>query len=198
LEVSNKLGVSVPESYANMKRFQMEKERRFLKVATRSYSIKQQEDKLQKASPSSLKKETIKAFIQKEQQYMLQLWGAEHYYDEALHEIRKLMKDFLYTWPYITPYVLYSFPGYLSDIDYLESLAVKLGQFHDQCIFLSLLKVKYTKSISLQGDHTVMNAIFTETRENKLEMKEEITTIFRNQLKELKKEYIFVNDLELN
>ena len=90
--------------------------------------------------PGKLKAESVQAFVIKKQHTLLELILLSDYSDEALHEIRKVLKNLLYNWKYISPYVPSALPAYFTNKKNIEVFTDKLGEFHDFCTALYFFK----------------------------------------------------------
>jgi CHAD domain-containing protein len=95
--------------------------------------------------PDKLRKKSARKFIQyilfELEKLINRLDG-----DEALHSMRKLLKDVLYNWIFINEFTD-SLPIGLSKEEETRSFIEMLGHFRDKCIALVLLQTYYTDSM---------------------------------------------------
>jgi hypothetical protein len=85
--------------------------------------------------------ETGKEFLQQKEKNFLSPAAADLQDEERLHAIRKDLKDILYVWPYLPGKTFkQTRSGGLPSQESLSSRVALLGDFHDACIRLSLLK----------------------------------------------------------
>ena len=103
------------------------------------------EEKIKVLLPDKLRNNSIKKFIQ----YILHelhklLTRLED--DEALHSIRKYLKDIVYNWPFIQEDITL-LPAGLSNEEEARSCAETLGHFRDKCIALVLLQTYFNDSL---------------------------------------------------
>lgn len=94
--------------------------------------FKKSEGNLLKLLPDQLSSKAKEQFVRSEIKILKKLLGLIFPAGKHLHEIRKLLKSLLYTWPYIvadvgliSPYTL------LSNQENIDSFSVVLGKFHD-------------------------------------------------------------------
>lgn len=59
--------------------------------------------------------------------------------DEALHSIRKFLKNHLYNWKFVQPYMVKLSPGFNQEEE-IRTIIEMLGNFRNKCIDLTLLK----------------------------------------------------------
>ncbi|MDH7461661.1 CHAD domain-containing protein [Chitinophagaceae bacterium 26-R-25] len=83
---------------------------------------------------------TVKKFARKKLSEM-QSQGSIDFSDNALHSVRKILKDFTYTWPQIEKNATSAMPIALRTQDKIKSLTEMLGDFQDTRVFLDILHV---------------------------------------------------------
>ncbi len=140
--------------------------------------------------PDKLNTESVQAFVIQKQHTLLELIFLLDYSDEALHEIRKVLKDLLYDWKYIRSYVPDALPAYFTNKKNIEVFTEKLGEFHDLCIALYFFKPFYIDKIADEEENKILLSVKQKLEEIKGEMKEEINTLLNHVKQEMEKENI--------
>lgn len=140
--------------------------------------------------PDKLKAISVQAFVIQKQHTLLELLFLRDYSDEALHEIRKVLKDLLYDWKYISSYLPATLPAYFINKKNIEVFADKLGKFHDLCIARYFFKPFYIDKIADEEENKILLSVKQKLEEIKGEMKEEINTLINHVKQEMEKENI--------
>lgn len=140
--------------------------------------------------PDKLNTKSVQAFVIQKQHALLKLIFLLDYSDEALHEIRKVLKDLLYDWKYISSYVPAALPAYFTNKKNVEVFADKLGKFHDLCIALYFFKPVYIDKIGDEKEKKILLTVNRKLEETKGEMKEKINALLNHVKQELEKEDI--------
>jgi CHAD domain-containing protein len=140
--------------------------------------------------PDKLNTESVQAFVIQKQHALFELIFLLDYPDEALHEIRKVLKDLLYDWKYISSYVPAALPAYFINKKNIEVFADRLGEFHDLFIALHFFKPVYIDKITDEKEKKVLLTVNRQLEETKGEMKEEINTLLNHVKQEMEKEDI--------
>jgi hypothetical protein len=109
-----------------------------------------------------------------DKQLMLRLYD-----DKSLHLIRKILKNILYTQPYIKKEIGTILPSWLSDQARLKLLDNLLGNFRDACTGLNFLQFDFKDNI-IEKERIVLKNIEKEWLGEKESVKQEIM----NQLKQ--------------
>ena len=131
------------------------------------------EEKLLSELPYRLRKSSIKKFI-KYIVYEIQVMLIRLHNDEALHSIRKFLKDLLYNWEYVKSYIVKLSPGINHEKE-IRSLIEILGDFRDKCIDLTLLKT-YVTDTCLDKDKPVLGKLILSWEIEKESLKQIIRT----------------------
>ena len=127
------------------------------------------EEKITSHLPDKLRKQSIKKFIQY-MVYELHNKLIRLNDDETLHSIRKLLKDILYNWTYVQPYIAPLSPG-LSQEKEIGSFIEMLGVFCDKYIGLTLIQ-KYNNDSAEDEEKIVLEEIIHTWNTEKQELKE--------------------------
>ncbi|HEY8690378.1 MAG TPA: CHAD domain-containing protein [Chitinophagaceae bacterium] len=127
------------------------------------------EEKITSELPDKLRKQSIKKFIQY-MVYELHNKLIRLNDDETLHSIRKLLKDILYNWTYVQPYIAPLSPG-LSQEEEIGSFIEMLGVFCDKCMGLTLIQ-KYNNDSAEDEEKIVLEEIIHTWSTEKQELKE--------------------------
>lgn len=133
LRTLNEKQMELPKSYLNLL---SERTPHHIETANKMIKGKQpfkkSEGRLLKLLPDHLSSKTKEQFVRSEIKILKKLLGPVFPAGKPLHEIRKLLKSLLYTWPYIeadvgliSPYTL------LSNEENIGVFTIALGKFHD-------------------------------------------------------------------
>ena len=124
--------------------------------------------------PDKLKAKSVQSFVIQKQHSLLELIFLTDYSDEALHEIRKVLKDLLYDWKYIRSYLPVALSAYFTNKKNIEVFTDKLGEFHDLCIALYFFKPVYIDKTADEEENKILLTVKRKLEETKGEMREEI------------------------
>lgn len=102
-------------------------------------SFRREKSYILKKLPCSVSRSEIKEFVRVESERTAGLLKQLHLNDESLHQLRKLLKEILYTWSYTGEYASLFLPAAFNDKSKIAELTDLLGSFHDACIGLNLL-----------------------------------------------------------
>lgn len=136
-------------------------------------SLKQFEKELIDSS-TNFTQETKIVFIQRNKQRLSILFTLPFYYDEALHDIRKVVKDLMYNHSYVEQEINTELPPALSRQKNMESLTTNLGDFHDLCIALFLMSPMYLDHLAGLADKELLCEFRSQVQLRKERMKDEI------------------------
>ena len=136
------------------------------------------ENKILGRVQEGLRSTTVQNFVRQKQAYLVSLLFHPEYYDEDLHEVRKVLKDFLYDWSLITSSAFSLLPAFFSQQN-LESLTSDLGNFHDLCVGLLFLDNSYSDSVDTYAEREILQHLQQEWEWSKLLLKTNITNVFK-------------------
>lgn len=105
-------------------------------------------NQLIKAVQGTFHKKEAEAFVQKKREKLLTYLAAVTLTDENLHNVRKLLKDLLYVWPWIEEEMTEAFPSRYFTKETCLQLANRLGTFQDCCTVLALFSPPFLKDLS--------------------------------------------------
>lgn len=140
--------------------------------------------------PDQLNTKLVQAFVIKKKHILIELILLLDYSDEALHEIRKVLKDLLYDWKYIHFYLSATLPAYFTNKKNTEVFTDKLGEFHDLCIALHYFKPVYIAKINDEKEKDILLTLKWKLEASKKKMKEEMSTLLNYIKKKMEKENV--------
>ncbi|NTS42451.1 CHAD domain-containing protein [Flavisolibacter sp. BT320] len=101
-------------------------------------SILKLRDEILRSLPAAWDKESAANYLRETKTRLAAYLAAAALTDDALHDIRKLLKDLLYVWPYLEGVVAEIFPPQFFNRETCQQLAERLGSFQDCCVALTL------------------------------------------------------------
>jgi CHAD domain-containing protein len=144
-------------------------------------NFKDNEDKILKQLPDKLDKSTAKKFLEKKlDELKEQLNNVKN--DNAVHTVRKILKDILYMRGFIPHNDL---PKSISKEEDLKLFTTQLGDFRDRCIQLEFLSDEYLNKVSDEKEKHTLEKIKEQFLREKQIMVEQLSSIFKNLLKEI-------------
>ena len=144
-------------------------------------SFKDNEDEILKQLPQKLEKSTIKKFVEKKlDELKEQLNNIKD--DNAIHTVRKILKDILYIWGFINHDDL---PKPISKEEDLKLLTTQFGDFRDKCIQLEFLSDEYLNKVLDENEKHILLKMKEQLLREKQIMIEQFSPIFKNILSKL-------------
>ncbi len=140
--------------------------------------FKEDEGKIIKHLPGELNKSSIKAFV-KDKLDKLKEQLNDMNDDDAIHNIRKILKDILYNLEIVKDHA--DLPGIISKEVDLKSLTSMLGDFRDKCIELEFLQPEYLDKIKDPEEKARLVHIKNDFEKDKQNLKQQL----QNKLEEL-------------
>jgi CHAD domain-containing protein len=153
--LSNDLLIGNPEQYL---KGLSEEEKALKKKAKKkkSLSFKDFEKRLLDDTPQELTEEAKTQFAEMNIVRLTQIVMLPIYYDETLHDIRKLIKNLMYNYDYLGEQVNLIIPFPLNDPAFLESLADTLGNFHDLSLAIFFLSTSHLNHASEEKERRMI------------------------------------------
>lgn len=173
-DVCNKMSIPPPGTYLDFLASQEQAWRERTGRKMDHLHLKEQEKKMLRDIPHRVSRKHIQAFISSVNRKLHMLLTLPFFYDEALHDIRKRLKDIHYNWKYIQDDISILSPAYLRDPGNVKQLTDKLGDFHDRCVILHLLESIYTRHINNSREADTLQAIIVRMQSEKQDMKEDV------------------------
>lgn len=175
----NDLLLEIPAVYLQY----LNEEERVLKNQIRqmakNISVKYFENKLIEEVPRKLTRRMQNDFIQKNIARFNELFALSFHADEALHEIRKIMKDLMYNFKYLREAeIANALPG-LQGLKSMNTATTILGDYHDLCISLSLINSTYVIEITDADEAHVLNELKIQLQVRKDVMRIEIIEMLK-------------------
>lgn len=173
-DICNKMSVPPPDAYLGFLASQEQAWKKKTGEKMDGLSIDQQEQKILKQIPSYLHKKHIKDFITDTNRKLHILFALPLFYDEALHDIRKRLKDLHYNWKYIEDNISLLSPSYLTNAENIKLLTDKFGDFHDHSVTLHLLESIYTRRVREARETDTLQAIIDRLQTEKQDRKADL------------------------
>lgn len=171
--VCQDLACPVPVGYLSLLYGKEKLARKHVKENARDVSISRLRHQLTRLLPPGLRKADVQDFVEQKRVQLVGYLNLTHLTDEALHNIRKLLKDLLYVWPWIESVLATSlFPEQFSKTNCMR-LAEQLGKFQDCCTSLSFFSPAYLAGLPVEEQKKVA-VIRQECIRKKEEQKEGI------------------------
>ena len=174
-----KLHFALPGSYLQSLQ-QKEKE---AKIAARETALRnplhKRCRKLLAMLPKRVSEEAVERFAAEHKHRLIKNLLAGNYADESLHGLRKLLKRFLYLWPWVeaemAPFVHSAF----IDKSTCLRLCEKLGAFQDRCIALRFFDAYFSGTKTGAAEGPVLSALRQYTQDEKQRLKNELVEELR-------------------
>ncbi|RYZ47588.1 MAG: CHAD domain-containing protein, partial [Chitinophagaceae bacterium] len=140
-------------------------------------SLPKLREQLLLAVPTEWNKEKAANYLQETKTRFVAYLAAAVLSDDALHDIRKLLKDLLYVWPYLEGAVAEIFPPQYFNKETCLQLTEKLGSYQDCCIALSLFRPDLLHNRSAEEQHQLVILREMCSRRKEGERKALLTTL---------------------
>jgi cellulose biosynthesis protein BcsQ len=186
--LTNDLLIESPFSYLKCLRKEEKSKRKKIKRKAKQISFKDFKKKLIDNIPSELTHEVKKEFVQKSKLRLEQLLSLPFYYDETLHDIRKILKDLSYNYQYLNAYVVTIMPADFCKLDSIENVANTLGEFHDLSSAVLFLSPVYRLGISGIEERKILYELKTYLELRKKDMFNDVLTLLKPARRELIKD----------
>lgn len=133
--MADKLMIKRPAAYLNVINSEAYSQKEKARQIGGNFSLNIWEDKIMEAIPAKLRPADLQKYMLRKRQSLLSLLMMDVYYDDALHQIRKELKDVMYNRIHLNNSVLELLPAYFKKKN-IELMTTKLGDFHDLCVGL--------------------------------------------------------------
>jgi CHAD domain-containing protein len=147
-EICKELACSVPAGYMEVLARKEKEAIRSVKDKAKEISLPAIHDHLVKAVHGSWHKKDAEAFVRKKREKLVTYLASVTLTDEVLHNVRKLLKNLLYVWPWIEVEMVQAFPSRYFTKEACLSLAGKLGNFQDSCTVIALFSPPFLAGLS--------------------------------------------------
>jgi CHAD domain-containing protein len=129
--------------------------------------------KILKRITTVVDEKTVKKFTRKKLSEM-QAQGSIDFSDNALHSVRKILKDFTYAWSYIEKSATSAMPIALRTQDKVKALTEMIGDFQDTRVFLDILHVDNRVEQPTQNGSAAMENFKYNLFQQKRKLKKQI------------------------
>lgn len=140
--------INQPDQYLKILLNQEEEWKQKINESFNQNVLESEEEMIIKTLSVKLGKTALKLYTQKKADELKNLLASPEHTDEELHQIRKILKDILYTLSYTGDYFFSFFRDRLQTREEIESLTDLLGEFQDACTSLMLLLPDYIKELN--------------------------------------------------
>ena len=180
IKIANETESTLPAHYLTLLRAEAtENIQKAKKIFKSQKSFKKEEEKIKEILERDIetihakKFLTLEAKLLSEQELLI-----DQKDDRALHTIRKILKDILYTEPFISKKTQFTLPPWLSSKKEAQSLTDMFGNFQDACVGLSFLQPFYLNQIP-EDERILLLNVEKEWQDDKEKMKNEIHDLFK-------------------
>ena len=164
-----------PQEYCKMLDTEEDYWRKEVSAWQQENAMENNESKIMYRMPHKLEASTLKKFTSnKLDELNDQLHDISN--DEAMHEVRKILKDLLYTRDYMNEDA--DVPEAIAKKDDLKKLTALLGDFMDQCIQIGFLSHEYVNSLKSANEKISLNEFKGRIMDEKRATKQQITPHF--------------------
>lgn len=145
-----------------------------LQQAEQTISFEQLRKEVQDNVPSGLSAGDCKSYLINQRHAIAAIVVSAMTNDEALHEVRKIVKDIGYNRDYLSSSMSLILPVFLINKEHTDALAETLGVFHDYCVSLSFLQLPHVTQIKDEREKVVLKEIQDIIESKKANMKKSI------------------------
>ncbi|GAA4745845.1 CHAD domain-containing protein [Flavisolibacter ginsenosidimutans] len=144
--------------------------------------VKKHSNKLTKAAPKKLKRARIKNFIINNFTALLTLLKQPVLRNEDLHEVRKILKRFLYVWPWIKDGLKTEFQPPLLNKRTCDNLSAIIGDFMDNIVAVSFFEPPYSLLETNAEEITVLQSLHAHIVADKQRQYNDVVAALKNLL----------------
>jgi len=197
LELSKNMIVDPPGLYLDLFRNLESCERTKARSAAEHIHLDLLEDDNKHAVPDRLRTASIEKYLLHQNNELISILSLTVFSDEALHEIRKLLKDLLFNWDYIKTSLAAILPEYFINRNNVELLATRLGHFHDLCVALHFFKPIYTSQITSTSETASFRILRRKLSLEKNQLKRDIVVLLAEIRSGIEREIVIRNVYEI-
>lgn len=172
--LASDLLIESPQLYLEQLQTEEKAKRKEAKETAGEISFKDFEEKLIANVPVELTEENKIEFVKNNFSRLSSLLMLPTYFDETLHDIRKIIKDLTYNYDYLENAMVSIIPYPLSNLKFMENTADGLGDFQDLCLALFFLGPVYTDRGEVANEVTTLNEMKAHLQLRKDNLKNEL------------------------
>lgn len=187
---------SPPQYLRHLKEEEKSMKRKALALAD-TISLKEFERTLVASSTADLSQQVKTVFVQRSRLRLEAMLTLPFYYDEGLHDMRKLIKDLMYNYKYLKPAIDVEIPPALANLKAMEELTSWLGDFYDLCMALFFVSAVYIGDLFDEKEVTLLNALKEQVQIRKEAMKEELIHLLTPLKEQIAKERLLIRTQEV-
>jgi len=172
IDIATELNRPLPQTYMQLLRIDLQAKKEIARDLVRNTHLRKDLNNIQSAIRTATNVMPSKFILDRADQ-LQRIFDGACGTDESLHLLRKILKDILYTWPYITKNELIDLPVQLQDKETAKDWAMVLGEYHDLCIAISLTGKDYLDRIPGGQERVFLLDIQQYWRNNKDAMQQQ-------------------------
>jgi CHAD domain-containing protein len=136
-------------------------------------SFKHFEKKFSDDAPEELSEANKKEFLKRNMERLALLLALPVYFDETFHDIRKVIKDIMYNYDYLSEDMSFV-PDPLNDKSFMENFSNALGDFHDLSLALLYPDSNHTAGIQETNEIPLLTELNTHLQLRKEHLKNDL------------------------
>jgi CHAD domain-containing protein len=130
-----------------------------MKLIFEHLDFHEERDAMLNSIPKELSNTTFRRFLKQKAHEIESLLIFQPVKENSLHELRKLMKGVLYTWPYVQQEAETMLPFEMNSLEKLQTLSDILGAYGNQCTALDLLQPAYIDNLPDVRGRELLNGV---------------------------------------
>jgi CHAD domain-containing protein len=142
-------------------------EKEVMQLTDEHRDFDEERDTILDALPDKLAKTPVRKFLKHKAEEIDALLMIQPVEEDNLHNLRKTLKDLLYTWPYVKHEADTLLPPEMNTRENLEKLTELLGNYGDQCTGLDLLQPAYIDKVQDPTGQELLQSVCTQLERNK-------------------------------
>lgn len=127
--------------------------------------------------PAELAEDMKNKFVQNIKSALTKIFMLPVLHDEAIHDVRKLVKDLMYNHDFLQELVALVLPPGLNNVEAMNDLTNVLGNYHDLCLAVFFLSPVYLHHIEETEEYNMAVELGTHLQMRKENLKTELMNL---------------------